>query len=258
MAKKPRRKKVGIFCLETAAWDEKTWDKKATHHDSFSQDSYDHFLRFLETSITDTGGIPYRHFDVATKEEFEFYLKKWKQENIQKHFPVLLLAFHGDREGFGVIKDKETFVADQLAEYLREEWDDAYDNAIIHFSSCYFTENAKMEKLLYETSALAVSGYMNKAGVGWYEATAFELLYLTKLFSAGLPKTASEMQKIGKCFADKDEAGNENKGGMKALSDSLQFNMWYRVDKVGPNTYSNPPNVHAVSRRDLIKTYGPS
>ena len=256
MAKKTAQQKAGIFCLETAAWDEETWDKEVEDPDSFSQDSYDHFLRFLETSITDTGGIPYRHFDVATKEEFEVYLKKWKRWNIQKHFPVLLLAFHGDREGFSVIENQDRFVAEQLVEYLKDE-DLMYDNAIIHFSSCYFTEPEKMEKLLYETGALSVSGYMNKDGVGWYEAVAFELLYLTKLFSAdppkkkaGPPKKTSEMREIGKCFAD----GNE--GGMKTLSDSLRFHMWYRVDKADPNAGSDPDNVHAVLRKDLAKKYG--
>ena len=202
--------KKGIFCLETAKWEEEVKD----------QDSYDHFLRFLETSRIDTGGIPYRHFDVATKEEFKFYLKNWKEQKIQRHFPVLLLAFHGDKKGLSVIKNQVRISADEI---VKDLYDCEYDNAIIHFSSCYFVKDTKMKELLYNSGALSVSGYMNEEGVGWYTAMAFELLYLTELFRAGLPKTSLEMQN----FVDSYFATNKE---MKDLGESLRFNMWYRVD----------------------------
>lgn len=199
---------MGIFCLETAAWEKVVKN----------QDSYDHFLRFLETS--ESGGIRrYRHFDVATKGELVFFLKKWKRENTQKDFPFLYLAFHGSEAV--KLPNGEKVSSDELTNVLYGE---RYDHAFIHFSSCYLAKHGSMKKLLYNTGALSVSGYMNEEGVDWYTAVAFELLYLTELSRFGLPKTSREMRNfVNSYFATHEE--------MKFLAESLRFHMWYRVDK---------------------------
>ena len=237
MAKNTEREEAGIFCLETAVWNEKSWKEELEDPDSLGQDSYDHFLRFLETSSQVR--IPYRHFDVATKGELKFYLDKWKGSNIQKHFPLLLLAFHGDQKGLGVVKNETTLFTDEI---VTELYDGTYDDAIIHFSSCYFLDDPKTKDLLWSSGALSVSGYTNEAGVAWYPAVAFELLYLTALFDFGgglPPKTPSEMRK----FVNKNFVANEHNKEMIALAELLGFHMWYRVGRADFDTSGNPDHI---------------
>ena len=230
----------GIFCLETAAWEKVGKD----------QDSYDHFLRFLETSSVSTLSvrIPYLHFDVATNKELEFYLKKWKQVNIQKRYPILYLAFHGKDE-FIKMPEGEKVTTDELSDIL---YDSRYDHAIIHFSSCYLAADDRMKKLLYNTGALSVSGYVDEEGVDWYTAVAFELLYLTELFRFGLPKTSREMRN----FVDSYLAEHEE---MKFLAEKLRFRMFYRVDKADLSTRKHPPYVVPCTNEELEEAkYGSS
>ena len=160
MAKKTwTLEEAGIFCLETAAWDKESWDE-GSWHEVEDQDSLDHFLRFLETSSSAIR-IPYRHYDVATKAEFEFYIDTWRKKEIRNLFPVLLLAFHG---GDGCIEmlDDQIINTARLTRLLKKDED--YDNdAIIHFSSCYFETPGKMKKLLEDSGALSVSGYIRRA-----------------------------------------------------------------------------------------------
>ena len=63
MAKRTSQRK-GVFCLETASWEPGIRDRS----------SIEHVLRLLETTQYK---VPYLYFDVATREEFDFYLKKW-------------------------------------------------------------------------------------------------------------------------------------------------------------------------------------
>lgn len=227
----------GIFCLETASWDKK----------GENQASYDHFLHFLETSSG--GKLPHRHFDVATKQELMFFLKKWKQVKIQKHYPILYLAFHGEDDVIKMPEGKKaTATTDELADIL---YDKRYDHAIIHFSSCYLATPDRMEKLLYNTGALSVSGYVNEEGVDWYTAVAFELLYLTELFRCGLPETSKEMRD----FVDSYFATHEE---MKFLAESLHFRMFYRVDKADLGTGKHPLYINSCTDEELEAEYGPS
>lgn len=239
---KREERKAGIFCLETAVWNEELWGEKVKDQDSLDQHCYEHFLRFLETSSVAASSvrIPYRHFDVATKRELRFYLEKWKEKNIQEHFPFLYLAFHGDKKSIGMFEGKEA-TSNELANIL---YDRDYDDAFIHFSSCYHVKpdknDKKMKKLLYNTGALSVSGYTD-GSIGWYEPLAFELLYLTELFAfespntkeIGPPTKSSEMcYYVNEYFAT-------NKA-MKDLGESLGFHMWYRDDEYNLNTNDHP------------------
>ena len=246
-------KKAGIFCLETAVWDEESWDKKVKDQDSLDQHSYEHFLRFLETSSISASSvrIPYRHFDVATKRELVFYLEKWKEKNIQEHFPILFLAFHGDEKSIGMFDGKEA-TSNELANIL---YDEDYNDAFIHFSSCYHVKPDnkpdKMEKLLYNTGTLSVSGYTN-GDVGWHQPLAFELLYLTKLFAFESPETkeigpptkSSEMCRwVNEYFATNKE--------MKALAELLGFHMWYRDNEYNLDTDEHPGYITPCPVKEL-------
>ena len=81
MAKKTSQRK-GVFCLETASWEPGIRDRS----------SIEHVLRLLETTQYK---VPYLHFDVAAREEFDFYLKKWAGTSFAETHPVLYLGFHG-------------------------------------------------------------------------------------------------------------------------------------------------------------------
>lgn len=218
------KRKDGIFCLETASWDDEGSDLVK------SQDSYDHFLRFLETSWAE---IPYLHFDVATKAEFKFFLDKWKERKIQGRFPVLLLAFHGDQEGLGVIKDDAVLSTGEMLKHLTSN---RYNDAIIHISSCYPLKDVNVKKLLYQTGALSVSGYTKKEGVDWYTPVALELLYLTELFAfesksgkIGPPQSSVDMRD----FVDGHLIANKQ---IKDLGKALGFHLWYAIDDRRINT----------------------
>ena len=71
-------KKKGIFCLEGAWWGVK--DKT----------SVEPMLRLLE-AMGDYE-VPYFHHDVATHEEFDFYLKKWRGRSLAE-LDLLVLGY---------------------------------------------------------------------------------------------------------------------------------------------------------------------
>lgn len=198
--------------------------------------------------------VPYRHFDVATIDEFEFYLNTWAKDKDRGNFPVLLLAFHGDQKGLSVIKDEATLFTDELVAHLSSN---RYNDAFIHFSSCHVLKNKEMEKLLYKTGALSVSGYVNKQGVGYYQSAAFELLFLAELFayksketkSIGPPKTSKDMRN----FVRDSLATNKE---LLRLGRALGFHLWYCVDFGQTKTDSKLRNIHAVSRTEMEKKWG--
>lgn len=229
---------MGIFCLETASWEESL---------AGGRTSYEHFLRFLEVSAT--GEMPHRHYDVATKAELEFYLKTWKKE-MQKDFPVLVLAFHGDEKGIGIeTLNEEILPMKHLVPHLGNE-DEEQDNdndAIIHISSCYPVRDDRMKDLLKD-GALSVSGYTS-GDVAWYDAAAFEMLFLERLVAHGPPDSSRRMRDFV------DDICEENPLIM-GLGEVLDFHLWYRVDDGKIKTDHSSKNVHAVLRKDLDKKYG--
>ena len=79
MAKKKDQRK-GIFCLEGHWWGVK------------GKTTVEPVLRLLETQADYR--TPYRHYDVATHEGLDFYLKKWRGASLSD-FPILYLGFHG-------------------------------------------------------------------------------------------------------------------------------------------------------------------
>jgi hypothetical protein len=149
----------GIFCLE-GLWD----------NDLKRKSTVGPILNMLEVN----GGVPYIHQDVATVEELEFYLSRWKLARYRS-FPILYLAFHGDDEALLIGKLKYTL--DRLSITLS----DSCKNSIILFASCSTlkTDVRNLKRFLRKTSALAICGY--KGRVNWMHAAAFELLILSTL-----------------------------------------------------------------------------
>ena len=201
----------GIFCLETASWEDDL---------AGGRTSYEYFLRFLE--VSSEGKVPHRHYDVATKDELEFYLNTWKE--IQMSYPVLLLAFHGDEQGLDTLDGKK-LPTKQIIAHLSNEEEDNDNDAIIHFSSCYPVKNPKMEDLLEDSGALSVSGYDRE--VDWYDSFAFESLFFAELFELGYLETEKDgppdepisMRKFARRYA-KNEV-------LATLGEALGFRLWY-------------------------------
>ncbi len=81
MAYTPLIRGSGIFCLEEADW----WLRP----DDASTVIY--LLEFLGQAPV---RVPFRRGDVGTREELDFYLRKWRQRKYDR-FKILYLAFHG-------------------------------------------------------------------------------------------------------------------------------------------------------------------
>ena len=154
-------KKKGVFCLETASWEPGIRDKS----------SVEHMLRLLETGFE----VPYLHFDGATREEFQFYLKKWAGPSFRKSHPILYLAFHGDSGAIRLGGRRENWLnLSELAELL----DGSCRGRVIHFGTCSTLDihGREINTFLDQTDALAVCGF--KTDVDWLPSAAFEMLVM--------------------------------------------------------------------------------
>jgi len=123
--------------------------------------------------------VPYVHRDVATRAEFEHYIRKWTQRAAAK-FPILYLAFHGDRSTLylGDRRIRRNHVAlGELAEMLEGKC----SKKVIFFGSCETLDlhGQSINAFIRKTGALAVMGYREK--VDWLDSTAFEFVALGAL-----------------------------------------------------------------------------
>ena len=129
----------------------------------------------------------YRHYDVGTRQEFDFYLKKWCSAAFND-YPILYLCFHGaDGELFvGEGRDKSLSL-DDLAERL----DGGCKGRVVHLGSCgtVGVHRRKLKKFLSRTGALAICGYTKK--VEWLESAAFDALVLGRLQNASFLRASS-------------------------------------------------------------------
>lgn len=173
MAKKKDQKK-GVFCLEGPWWGVK------------DRSSVEPVLRLLETHADSR--VPYLHFDVGTREELDFYLKKWTGASFRETHPILYLAFHGET---GEIRVGEGRGASVTLDDLTERLEDRCKGRIIHFGSCYTAaaHGRELKKFLARTEALAVCGY--KEEVNWLESAAFDMLVLGRLQDASFLQVSS-------------------------------------------------------------------
>ena len=164
MAKRTSQRK-GVFCLETASWEPGTRDRS----------SIEHVLRLLETTEYK---VPYLHFDVATREEFDFYLKKWAGTSFAETHPVLYLGFHGAPGELWLGERRENCVTlDEIGERLRG----ACKGRVFHLGACSTLDlhGNKLNSFLRQTGALAICGF--KESIEWLPSAAFEMLVLGRL-----------------------------------------------------------------------------
>ena len=189
-----------MFCLETASWD-----------GIRDRSSLEHVLRLLETT---KHRVSYLHFDVGTREEFDFYLKKWGQAKVGDTYPILYLGFHGAPGEITVGEGRHgSITLDDLAERLEGRC----RGRVIHFGSCgtAAVHGRELTKFRARTEALAVCGY--KEGVDWLESAAFEMLLLGRLQDASFLQVSS-LEKFDR----------ELKGAASGLYRKLGFRMWIR------------------------------
>ena len=166
----------GIFCLEACAWFGSLKDKTTVEP----------VLRLLES--TKDYRVPYLHFDVATREELDFYIKKWCSKGVGESHPILYLAFHGEADGLFVGEGRGNRLnLNQLGERL----DGKCRGRIIHFGSCATVDvpDHALNAFLRRTGALAVFGY--RADVEWLKSAAFDLLVLGGLQRVSFLRGAS-------------------------------------------------------------------
>jgi hypothetical protein len=153
--------KKGIYCLEGL------WDNNVKNTSTV--------LPILEL-LEKRGICHYVYHSCATKDELEFLLKKWKQKTLITKFPILYLAFHGNKEHI-YITNKNTYSLQELAETLES----SAAGKVIFFASCETLniDERKIQSFLKQTNAIAAIGY--KQEVDWMLSTAFELLVLDAL-----------------------------------------------------------------------------
>ena len=134
---------------------------------------------------------PYRHYDVGTREEFDFYLKKWRGTTFND-FPILYLSLHGAPGELHVGEGRDKSLSfDDLAERL----EGGCRGRVVHFGSCGTVDvhGRELKKFLSRTGALAVCGFRQE--VDWLESAAFDMLVLGRLQGASFLR-ASSMRKF--------------------------------------------------------------
>ena len=120
--------------------------------------------------------VPFIHRDVATRGEFDHYLKQWSQAGFKK-YPILYIALHGT-EGAVSVGDGRARAnvvgLDEIAEVLAGRC----KGRIIHFGSCdtIAIHGNTLNAFLRRTSALCISGYGDQ--LNWLESSALDILWL--------------------------------------------------------------------------------
>ena len=154
----------GVFCLE-ASWAE-------DGRDLTDSASVEQQLRMLE-SADECGKVIHR--DVATRPEFDHYLKEWLRPKY-KPYPLAYLAFHGVRGGL-IIGDTELTLL-QLANLIGP---DKALGRIVYFGSCstMAAHEDELEAFCRNTGARAIVGYART--VRWRESAAFDCLLVPRL-----------------------------------------------------------------------------
>lgn len=161
-ARKPRVSPKGIFCIE-GSWTGQI-DKPMSVRPAM--ELLNHWEPFR---------IPFVHRDVITRAEFEAYINQWCRKTLQKKYPILYLALHGEQEKIfvGDFRKKEnTVTLDELEELLAGRC----DKRIIHLGGCGVIDinGNRLNRFLRNTRALAVCGY--REDVIWLDSMAFEIM----------------------------------------------------------------------------------
>lgn len=196
--KKDLRKKdqnKGIFCLEGHWWGVK------------DQTTVEPVLTLLNSQAGYK--VPYRRYDVATREELDFYLRKWRSTSFSR-FPILYLGFHGS-PGELHLEEGRVLSLEDLAERL----EGGCKGRVVHFGACGTVDvhGHRLRRFLTRTCARALCGF--RAQVHWLESAAFDMLVLGGLQDASFRQTSS-MRKFDQ----------ELKRSAPGLYKQLGFRMW--------------------------------
>lgn len=118
------------------------------------------------------------HYDVATRQEFFFLLKKWSQRRFHTH-PLLYLAFHGKPAALllGAGKRAPRVALEEIGETLEGKC----NGRVVSFGSCETIRAVPWQrrKFLDATQALAVCGYHRE--VDWMTSAAMDLIVLAAM-----------------------------------------------------------------------------
>lgn len=149
----------GIFCLESD-WEPNLRDRKSVAPilDVLER------LRIAKTIRR----------DVATKEELQFYVKKWAQAGYAD-YKVLYFATHGGHDE--IVLGGGSVTLDEIGDVLEGKC----KNRVIYFGSCLTLNSIDEEltKFVRRIGATAIVGYFKK--VDWLKSAAFEILLLQEL-----------------------------------------------------------------------------
>lgn len=193
----------GVFCLEGDWW-----------NDLKQPSSIEPILNLIDQRHTHKRR--HIHCDVATREEFFFFLKKWAQKQYHTH-PILYLGFHGagGKIYLGALNKSPEIPLQEIADALEGKC----DGRVIVFGSCETIKAGPwaVKKFLERTRALAVCGY--KREIGWMQSAALDLLVLTAMQEA--PFTLHGIGKIGTLI----------KGRSAGLASELGFTIITRAPK---------------------------
>ncbi len=114
-------------------------------------------------------------YDVSTREEFFFLLKKWSQRRFHTH-PLLYLGFHGKPGALmlGAGKRAPRVALEEIGEALAGRC----NGRVILFGSCETIRAVPWQrrKFLDSTQALAICGYQRE--VDWMLSAAMDLIVL--------------------------------------------------------------------------------
>jgi len=157
-----KQAKRNIFCLE-GLWDHNNVNDASTIHPILDLLAKKNYCEHI-------------YHKCATKEELEFYLRKWKQKGISRKYPILYLAFHGEPEHIFLTK-KERYSMKSLGDLL----EGSCSRKVIHFGSCSTLKMDKrnLQNFLEKTRALAAIGY--KKDIDWMLSAACDLLIFEAL-----------------------------------------------------------------------------
>jgi hypothetical protein len=119
------------------------------------------------------------HRDVATRQEFDHYVKEWSQQRY-RHYPILYIAMHGlpGFIEFGDRRKSDTIVGlDDLEALLAGRG----SGRMVHFGACNTMKvhGRRIRSLLQKTNLVCVSGYGDR--LDWFQASALDALWLGAL-----------------------------------------------------------------------------
>ncbi len=155
----------GVFCLECDWWG----DARQRYSMEYLLDLLDQFTPPRCRHV---------HYDVSTREEFFFLVKKWSQKRYRSH-PLLYLGFHG-KPGkilLGSAKRAPVITLEEISEALAGRC----NGRVILFGSCETIRAVPWQrrKFLETTQALAICGYHRE--VDWMSSAAMDLIVLAAM-----------------------------------------------------------------------------